>query len=206
MDYKNMEIAAEPGVYEPAEDSFLAADMVSKYLSSIKYGKVDVLDVGTGTGILGLTASLYERVDGVTFLDINENALSLAKRNFEKNRAILKATPTFIRSDLFSDVASGQMFGLIIFNAPYLRNEKEGEDGEHNPWSGGKEGVELSIRFLNEASSHIEQDGRIILNASSLSNLAKLREEVEKLGFRIIEERSVHVSFEDIMVFLLARA
>ena len=45
----------------------------------------DVLDVGCGYGVIGITLAKLFDVN-VTMLDINERAISLAKRNAEKNR------------------------------------------------------------------------------------------------------------------------
>ena len=68
------------------------------------------LDMGTGTGILGLTAC----ANGceVTFADIDKNALDCAKRN----SALNSFTGEFIETDLFSNIF--QKFNTIIFNPP----------------------------------------------------------------------------------------
>lgn len=203
MEYKNLEIKTAEGVYEPAEDSFLAAGMISDCLSEMDK-EVEVLDIGTGTGILGLTAATSSNVKRVVFADINEEAIDLAKMNFEKNRDAIKSMAEFIRSDLLSDIPRDRYFDLIIFNAPYLRSES-GEGKEHSAWSGGREGVELSIRFLEKAVTHLTNEGRIILVSSSLSNQDKLKLKINKFGLTILKEKKVHVFFEDIIAFLLEK-
>lgn len=205
MQYNGLEISANEEVYEPAEDSFLAASLLSEYLSGMKNRGIRVLDMGTGTGILGLLASSSPLVKEVVFADVNKAALQLAKSNSERNGSLLKATQRFILSDLFSEIGEEEFFDLILFNAPYLRNEKDDEEKEHNPWSGGKEGVELSIRFLDGVASHLNQDGKVILVASSLSNLKMLEEKINGLGFSALRKKKVHIFFEDIIAVLIAR-
>ncbi len=205
MDYDGLEIYYDPAVYAPSDDSRLSAGLVSEHLEALE-AKIDVLDVGTGSGILGIVASISENAGRVTFLDINEKALALAKKNVEANRSKIKAMPRFVESDLLGEIPRGELFGLIIFNAPYLRNEKEGEEKEHNPWSGGEEGIELSVRFLEEAIPHLDKDGKIILNASSLGNLERLKRSIGAMGFSIVKEKKAHIFFEDIVALMLSRS
>ncbi|HUB92726.1 MAG TPA: HemK2/MTQ2 family protein methyltransferase [Candidatus Saccharimonadales bacterium] len=198
MEYRGLIIATSPKVYEPAEDSFLAAEVVSGVLPGLGR-EARVLDVGTGTGVLGLVASMDSEVVETVFSDVNADAVELARTNFQANRTWFSARGSFLRSDLLSGIAEGEMFDLIIFNAPYLRNENEGEERERNAWSGGKEGVELSIKFLEEATPHLAEDGAIVLVASSFSNLEKLMKAVERLGLSISSQAKRHIFFEDII-------
>ena len=80
-----------PEIYEPREDTFLI-------LKQIKlYSQGNVLDMGTGSGVLALeAANTAEKVIGV---DINEDAL-----NYAKQKAGFKGAKNieFHHSDLFS--------------------------------------------------------------------------------------------------------
>ena len=73
MGVKNLEIKNCSGVYEPREDSYMLAKAVEEYA----FGKV--LDLGTGSGIQGITAALSKCE--VTFADIDNAALECAKHN-----------------------------------------------------------------------------------------------------------------------------
>ena len=204
MDYFGLEIRAEDGVYEPSEDSTLAWEMIQEYISALKRKKIDVLDMGTATGVLGLLCATKPNVKSVVFADINPKAIELAKENMERNRLLIKAECEFYSTDLFSGIPEKGKFDLMVFNAPYLRSEREGEEDEHNPWAGGKEGVELTIRFLEGAISHMKDGGRIIVVSSSLSNLGRLEREISRLKLRKIAEKKRHYFFEDIVVAMLA--
>jgi release factor glutamine methyltransferase len=204
MEYMGMEIRTEEGVYKPSDDSFLSAQMIAECLPFLDEAKSNVIDVGTGSGILGLVAANFMKKGHIIFLDVDENALKLAAENFDLNRKKLNVVARFIKSDLFSKIPKGMKFGMIIFNAPYLRNEKPDEEMEYNPWSGGTTGIEVSVRFLSEAREHLDDKGIIIINASSLGNLEVLAKNIESMGFKIINRKIIHIFFEDIVSLAIA--
>ncbi len=202
MEYSGLEIAIGEGVYEPAEDSFLAAEVVSRCITEM-HSSLSVADIGTGTGLLGLVAALDSRCSRVAFCDVNYDAVELARNNFAKNRGKLYAKASFLRSDLLEGVHG--LFDLIIFNAPYLRSENPGED-RRSDWAGGAEGVELSIDFLGQANLKLADGGRIVLTSSSLSNRPMLNDWIRKEALQILGERKIHLFFEDISCLVIGRS
>ena len=99
-----------PEVYEPREDSFLILHQIRRF------AKGNVLDMGTGSGILAIEAAKY--ADRVIAADINKDALEFAKEQARANGVI---NTKFVLSDLFSYFEQHPVkFDLIIFNPPYL--------------------------------------------------------------------------------------
>ena len=96
-------------MYEPREDSFL----IEKYVKKLVSG--NVLDVGTGGGILALAAKV--KGCNVLAVDIDKESVEYCKK---------KGINSFV-SDLFENV-SGK-FDWIVFNPPYLP-EDPAEDEE----------------------------------------------------------------------------
>ncbi|MDO9628396.1 MAG: peptide chain release factor N(5)-glutamine methyltransferase [Acholeplasmataceae bacterium] len=76
--------------------------------------KIDVLDLGTGSGCIGLTLALEEENLNVTISDISQDALNVATKN-KKN---LKAKAKIILSDLFQNIDT--KFDIIVSNPPYI--------------------------------------------------------------------------------------
>ncbi|MDE1823165.1 MAG: methyltransferase [Candidatus Micrarchaeota archaeon] len=198
-----LEIRVPEGVYEPREDSLLARAALGEIIEGAGKSGLTVLDVGTGSGILGLSAASYPNVSSVTMSDINEKALSAARENLQKNRAEMHAKCTFIRSDLFSGIRG--KFGIIIFNAPYLPHSSIDTGMESRAWDGGEEGTELSIRFLDGALPHLEENGEILLVASSFGNMLQLRKGIERMGLKIEKTFKEHYFFEDIAALVILR-
>ena len=170
-------------VYEPAEDTFLIA----------KHLKVDgfVLDVGTGCGIMSVLAA--SKAKHVVAVDINPYAARCAKINAEVNGVSDKID--ILIGDLFNPIHENLTFDTILFNAPYLPDEKRKESKSliEYAWSGGKDGREVIDRFIQQAPKYLKPYGRILLVQSSLSDVEKTIREFRKrrLQARIIDEEKI---------------
>ncbi len=120
--YGGLKFMVSPGVYEPAEDTFLIADNLD-----VKAGE-DVLEIGTGCGILAVLAA--KAGAKVIATDINPEAVDCAEENARMNGVGGKID--FRLGSLFEPVA-GKTFDLVVFNPPYL------------PASGGLEGDPVGL-------------------------------------------------------------
>jgi release factor glutamine methyltransferase len=202
FEYRNLKIETSENVYNPSDDSFLAAKLVEGYLKDMLYKGATVLDIGTGTGILGLVAASQEKVRAVVFADVNREAVQLAERNYSANKPLLFASGMFVESNLFSNVSGS--FDLIIFNPPYLRHVKDDEKLK-DALDGGRQGVGTTIAFLREAVKHLNPAGSIIIVYSSLGNPKMLAGALKEMNLKIVKSDKVHMFFEDIVVLLLSR-
>jgi len=176
---KKVTIETGPEVYDPAEDTMLLSD-------NMTVGKGDtVLEIGVGSGYVSLIAS--EDAEFVVGTDTNIHAVKLAKSNARLNSA---ANVEFILADLFGPI-SGQ-FDLVLFNPPYL---PEIENVEHrgidSSWNGGKNGREVTDRFLKRVADHLNESGRVLIVQSSMSDPNKTEEVLlaQSLKVRTIAER-----------------
>lgn len=200
MEYAGLDILINDNVYSPAEDSFLAADIIREELDGMG-GGVEILEVGCGTGILGLVAAANRNAKHVVFTDVNDDALELCKANIQRNSDRISAECDVVKSDLFSNVEG--MFDMIIFNAPYLPDGDKMKLSES--WYGGERGIEISERFINSATDFMKTNGKIILIVSSLGDLEKLMATVSIRGLMVEREQKVHVDFEDIIALVLRK-
>ena len=138
-------------IYEPKEDSFLLEKEVKDY----SRGKV-VLDMGAGSGILGI-AALKSGAKSVVFADVDEEPVNYLKNNGYNA----------INSDLFSNVKGA--FDLIIFNPPYLPFDSREDLESSRVTSGGKRGDEIIIRFLENVEAYLNEKGVVLIIISSLT-------------------------------------
>jgi release factor glutamine methyltransferase len=151
-------------VYEPAEDSFLFAENLTVH------GGENVLDMGTGCGVLGIVAA--RKASRVVAVDINPYAVRCAKENAKLNNVADKMF--FIQGDLFAPIKNGEKFDLILFNAPYLPSESsEGKTWVEQAWAGGADGRAVIDRFLFDFSQHLKGNGRVLLMQSTLADVDK---------------------------------
>jgi len=178
-------------VYEPAEDTFLAADNLTTNEDD------RVLDIGTGCGILAILAA--KKSKKVVAVDINPHAVCCARKNAEINKLAQKID--IRRGDLFEPIYKGEKFSLIVFNPPYLPSDpKEERSWLGKSWAGGPTGRQLIDRFITEASAHLKKGGSILLVQSSLTNIGKTLDKLREAGFKAKVVAEKKVAFETIMV------
>jgi len=107
------------------------------------------LDVGTGSGVLGLLSARHAR--HVVATDVNARALAFGELNAALNGL---TNIDFSHGSLFEPV-EGELFDLITCNAPYVVSPE-------NRWAyrdSGFEGDEISERVVREAAAHLTEDG-----------------------------------------------
>jgi release factor glutamine methyltransferase len=135
-----------------------------------------VLDVGTGCGMLGILAA--KKAGSVVAVDLNPYAIHCARENSALNN--VRSKIDFIQSDLFTALNAKATFDLIIFNAPYLPSEEsEADSWIGRSWAGGANGRQVIDRFISEAPMHLNPNGRVLLMQSTLTNV---EETIHKFG------------------------
>ena len=93
-------------------------DYIKKYLSE----NIKVIDLGTGSGCIGITLKKKIPSLNVTCSDISELALNVAKENARR----LETSIEFIKSDMLENVKG--KYSVIISNPPYIAMDEEIED------------------------------------------------------------------------------
>jgi len=166
-------------LYEPREDSFLLKTWVEKY------AKGRVLDMGTGTGIQAITAK--SQGCEVLACDINPEAA----------KALEGTGITFIQSDLFESITG--KFDTIIFNPPYLPEEKEHKDIALYSGPNGRNATE---KFLHQVKKHLNPNGIVLLVQSTLTGLPETEALLTQLGFEFEVVGSQSFFMEKIVVYL----
>lgn len=114
---------------------------------------VKVIDLGCGSGAIGLT--LKKKLDNcsVTLLDISKDALLVAKKNANN----LDCDVSFIESDMWNNVY--ERYDIIISNPPYIREDEEIEDivrdnEPHLALYGGVDGLDCYRKIREGLNEH----------------------------------------------------
>ena len=150
-----IQIEVAEDVYAPSDDTLLMLSAISP-----KAGQL-VLEMGTGSGIIALHCA--KAGCKVTAIDVSEKALACARNNAQINYLAIE----FIQSDLFSNITA--KYDIMIFNPPYL----SGQDTEvlavddKRQLVGGKEGHEISVKFLEGAGQYLSENGKIYILTST---------------------------------------
>ncbi|MCJ7429094.1 MAG: methyltransferase [Candidatus Nanohaloarchaeota archaeon QJJ-5] len=191
--FDDLKFQIPKGLYVPREDSYLAA----AYLDEQQMDGEAVLDMGTGCGFLGLIASANGAdVDAV---DINPMAIEVTKQNAERNDLTIDAW----ESDLFDDV--DEPYDRIIFNAPYIPGSRDDRSDEQLAWYGGEDGRAVIEEFIQQASTHLNEGGELVIVQSSMTGIEKTRTRLEEHGFEPTIVREKKVSWEKIVVIAASK-
>jgi release factor glutamine methyltransferase len=205
-------------VYSPSDDTYLLLDYFKKaitleHFDGLKLSNItNILDMGTGTGILAiffqkLTDLITNFNPKIYASDILSEALVCAKSNEKLNNINNKIQ--FIQSDLFNSFPDKfqNSFDIIIFNPPYLpsieyHDSKKKSSKLDISWDGGPKGYELFLRFIKQFQLFIKLDSSSFgyYISSSHTDLDELNIQIEK--YKLFNEILLkkHVSFEDIFL------
>jgi len=161
-----------------------------------------VLDVGTGSGVIALTLAAELPQADVSAVDVSPDALSLARQNAD--RLGLADRVHFHQSNLLEAVEG--TFDLIIANLPYIPGgEIPGlaREVQHDPvlaLDGGPVGTELIEKLIDQARTHLNPGGRLVLEIGH-DQAQMLAAELERQKYRDIRPVA---DYQGILRFLFA--
>lgn len=140
-------------------------EWLEQVLTDLPQEPLSVVDIGTGTGIIGLTVKLERPADDVTITDISKEALDVAKENAQ----VLGAEITAELGDLFEPLV-GKKFDAIISNPPYISeaeiNVMDQSVLDYEPKSAlfaDEDGLAIYKRMAESIEKYLKPNGRIYL-------------------------------------------
>lgn len=135
------------------ETEELVANVLATYDEVFDGAKVKVVDVGTGSGAIGVTLAVEEPNMEVIVTELSEAALEVAKQN----AAQLDADVTFYQGDMLQPLIDrGLKFDILVSNPPYIPLTEEVDpfvkDNEpHLALFGGEDGLKFYRQILKDA-------------------------------------------------------
>jgi release factor glutamine methyltransferase len=126
------------------------------------------IDVGTGSGCVGISLAMNIPDLHVLLTDISFPALNVAMCNAQKYG--LSERLEFIQADLLDGIT--QRFDLICANLPYIPSDTllklpVSKREPHLALDGGQDGIQLIARLLNQARNRMTPGGLIIMELES---------------------------------------
>ena len=137
---------------------------VIEYIKSINKNNIKILDLCTGSGIIGITLrkELESKSLKVVASDISEEALKVAKENAIMNEAEVK----FIQSDIFENI--NEKFDIIVSNPPYIAyNDKVTMEDNvlnydpHLALFAEEDGMYFYREIVENSKEYLNKDGMI---------------------------------------------
>lgn len=165
QEFCGLEFEVTPDVLIPRHDT---ETLVNEALTRMPDAG-SVLDIGTGSGCIAV--ALARRLPGVpvTAVDISEAALTVARRNAERNGVAIE----FLPGSLLEPVA-GRHFDLIVSNPPYIPSSDiltlEPEVRDFDPrgaLDGGADGLDVYRALIPAAAACLNPGGWLLLEVGA---------------------------------------
>ena len=180
-----LKLHTDPDVFNPARH--FSSKILANCVADLKLDGRRVLDMGTGSGIIGVTAAL--RGAQVMAVDLNPHAAALAALNAREHG--VAASMRVFCGDLFEPFPASAKFDWIIFNPPFFA--RAAEHLVQAAYNAGV-GLETVTRFLAQARLHLSLEGNVLMILSSDMPLNRLAALFEKFDYHIIRcELAQHV-------------
>jgi release factor glutamine methyltransferase len=161
--------------------------MIHAIIKIYKHKKINILDIGTGSGCILLSILKELKSSNGIGIDISKNAVNLATKNAKKiklfNRSCFK-----VRN--INSFLSGK-YDLIVSNPPYiptkdLRNLSV-DITNYEPISalnGGIDGLDLIRKVIYKSTNLLKKNGMLAIEIGN-NQYKKVSDILERKGFRV---------------------
>ena len=186
QEFMRLNFYVDENVLIPQPDTEILVEEVIKSID-IKEN-IEILDMCTGSGCIGISLAKNIENTKVTLVDISKEAIEIAKKNAIQNGVENKVT--FIQSDMFENVKG--KFDIIVSNPPYIKTDiiqaldKQVQNEPYIALDGGEDGLDFYKILINEAHKYLKKDGKIFLEIGydqkqEIESLAKQSKHYKKI-------------------------
>jgi release factor glutamine methyltransferase len=187
-DFMGEKFIVNPSVLIPRDETEI---LVRKAVEIINQKELKMaLDVGTGSGCIACMIAKMTDCQ-IIGLDISSDALNTALDNASRLNLYNKAI--FRKSDIFSNVKSGEKFDIIISNPPYIPPSQKAKiqkevtyDPEIALYTKDEKGLEFYEKITKD-SPEILNIGGYLLFELGINQAQQVNEIMQQAGFKDIE-------------------
>lgn len=171
-----------------------------EYINKFFTNPVDIIDLGCGSGVIGLTLEKKVSTNSVDLVDISPEALEVTHKNCVK----LNSKANIIQSDMFTNIV--KKYDIIISNPPYIKTTEEIEEivknnEPHLALYAGADGLDCYKKILKQASIHMKDKSLIAFEIGMTQ-----AKDITKLAYQYLENITIEVkkdlSGKDRMLFI----
>ncbi|QSX05307.1 peptide chain release factor N(5)-glutamine methyltransferase [Sedimentibacter sp. zth1] len=167
QEFMGLDFYVEDGVLIPRPDTEILVEKVIEIVNSTDLNdrRINILDIGTGSGAISLSLAHYLQNACVTAIDISDIAIKVANINM-KNLNIQNAE--IIKGDLFGSLNINKKFDIIVSNPPYIEKEEidklQVEVSKYEPrlaLDGGHSGLIYYERIAELLEVYLDKKGKL---------------------------------------------
>jgi release factor glutamine methyltransferase len=171
-EFYSLDFQVTPDVLIPRPETELLVVALLDWAKTFPPGKeFQIIDMGTGSGILAICAAKYLTGCRVMAVDVGPAALKVATANAKKHGVADRIE--FLESDLFSAVPAERRFDFVLSNPPYVADgewEKLPPDvRKFEPKAAllaGPRGTEVIEKLLSQAAARLHAGGHLLMEIS----------------------------------------
>ena len=161
---------------------------------------MEIIDLGCGSGAIGLTLKNKISTATVDLIDISEKALEVCQNNAQN----LGIKANIYQSDMFSNV--DKKYDVIISNPPYIKTTEEIEKivKENEPslaLYAGIDGLDCYQKILRDINQHMKEKC-IVAFEIGMTQAQDLKELINKYLDNVTIEVKKDMSGKDRMLFI----
>jgi release factor glutamine methyltransferase len=113
-EFYNITLKISPQTLIPRQET---EELVDWIIKDAPPRKINILDVGTGSGCIAIALAKNIRLASVTAIDYKQEIIDIAKENAELNDVGIR----FICSNILNEELPNETYDLIVSNPPYVR-------------------------------------------------------------------------------------
>lgn len=186
QEFMKLDFYVDENVLIPQPDTEILVEKAIEEAKKIE--NVEILDMCTGSGCIGISIAKNIENAKVTLVDISENVIEIAKKNALRNK--VESQLAFIQSNMFEKVE--KKFDIIVSNPPYIKTDvipkldKQVQNEPHIALDGGKDGLKFYKIIIEEAKKYLKENGKLILEIGydqkeEVENLIKQSRQYKKI-------------------------
>lgn len=119
--FMGLPISVAPGVLIPRPETELLVEEVVTYIRSLNEERVNVLDVGTGSGNIAIAVAHLAPSAYVAAIEISPEAIAIARRNVDRHAA---ARVSLELRDARAGARPGEKYQVLVSNPPYIAQDE----------------------------------------------------------------------------------
>ncbi|MDK2564789.1 peptide chain release factor N(5)-glutamine methyltransferase [Romboutsia sedimentorum] len=162
-EFMGLDFFVKEGVLIPRPDTEVLVEEIIELCKN--KDKVEILDIGTGSGAITVSLAKYIEKSTIKSLDISDIPLEVGKKNAINNGVDNKIE--FIKSDLFSSIEDKNIkFDVIVSNPPYIPKKDmetlhtQVKDYEpYNALEGGIDGLNFYRDITEQSKCYLKENG-----------------------------------------------
>lgn len=164
QEFMKMKFYVDENVLIPRPDTEILVEEVINISKKINAKKI--LDLCTGSGVIGISLAKYIEDSQITVADISGKALRIAKLNAKNNE--VENQITFVQSDLFESLPK-EKYDIIVSNPPYIKKEiikTLNDEVQKEPiiaLDGGDDGLDFYKKIISQGYEYLKYKGYLCL-------------------------------------------